>query len=90
MLRIYTIVMTLLCACVYHSVGDERIWSVNPLQAAQRDRTEDSWASLARALTLDKQRLASIATADNIHDRVVNDPRFTDVRRLPGFKAWQP
>jgi len=60
------------------------------VQAAQRDRTEDSWASLARALTLDKQRRATNATADNIHDRVMKDPRFTDVRRLPGFKAWQP
>ena len=60
------------------------------VQAAQRNRTEDSWASLARALTLDKQRRATNATADNIYDRVVTDPRFTDVRRLPGFKAWQP
>ena len=60
------------------------------VQAAQRDRTEDSWASLAKALTLDKQRRATNATADNIYKRVVNDPRFTDVRLLPGFKAWQP
>ncbi len=60
------------------------------VQAAQQDRTEDSWASLAKALTLDKQRRATNATADNIHKRAVNDPRFTDVRRLPGFKAWQP
>ena len=60
------------------------------VQAAQPDRTQDSWASLARALTLDKQRRATNATADNIHDRVMKDPRFTDVRSLPGFKAWKP
>ena len=60
------------------------------VQAAQRNRTEDSWASLAKALTLDKQRRATNVAADNIYDRVVKDPRFTDVRRLPGFKAWQP
>ncbi|MAE30417.1 MAG: hypothetical protein CMO43_02280 [Verrucomicrobiales bacterium] len=60
------------------------------VQAAQRNRTADSWASLAKALALDKQRRATNAAADNIHKRVMNDPRFTDVRRLPEFKAWQP
>ena len=60
------------------------------VQAAQRNRTADSWATLAKALALDKQRRATNAAADNIHKRVMNDPRFTDVRRLPEFKAWQP
>ena len=60
------------------------------VQAAQRNRTADSWASLTKALALDKQRRATNAAADNIHKRVMNDPRFTDVRRLPEFKAWQP
>jgi predicted Zn-dependent protease len=60
------------------------------VQAAQRDRTADSWATLAKALALDKQRRATNAAADNIYDRVAKDPRFTDVRRLPEFKSWQP
>ena len=60
------------------------------VQASQRDRTADSWVSLAKALALDKQRRATNAVADNIYNRVAKDPRFTDVRRLPGFKAWQP
>ncbi|MDP7049050.1 MAG: DUF2723 domain-containing protein [Verrucomicrobiota bacterium] len=60
------------------------------VQASQRDRTADSWATLAKALALDRQRRASNAAADNIYQRVVKDPRFTDVRRLPEFKAWQP
>ena len=60
------------------------------VQAAQRDRTADSWASLGKALALDKQRRATNAAADNIYKRVVTDPRFTDVRRLPEFKSWQP
>jgi hypothetical protein len=45
---------------------------------------------LAKALALDKQRRATNAAADNIYDRVAKDPRFTDVRRLPEFKSWQP
>jgi tetratricopeptide (TPR) repeat protein len=60
------------------------------VQASQRDRTADSWATLAKALALDKQRRATNAAADNIYNRVAKDPRFTDVRRLPEFKAWQP
>jgi predicted Zn-dependent protease len=60
------------------------------VQAAQRDRTADSWATLAKALALDKQRRATNAAADNIYNRVAKDPRFTDVRRLPEFKSWQP
>ncbi len=60
------------------------------VQAAQRDRTADSWATLAKALALDKQRRATNAAADNIYDRVAKDPRFTDVRRLPEFKSWPP
>ena len=60
------------------------------VQAAQRDRTADSWATLAKALALDKQRRATNAAADNIYDRVAKDPRFTDVRRMPEFKSWPP
>jgi Tfp pilus assembly protein PilF len=60
------------------------------VQASQRDRMVDSWATLAKALALDKQRRATNAAADNIYNRVAKDPRFTNVRRLPEFKAWQP
>ena len=60
------------------------------VQASQRDRTADSWATLVKALALDKQRRATNAAADNIYNRVAKDPRFTNVRRLPEFKAWQP
>ncbi len=60
------------------------------VQASQRDRTADSWGTLAKALALDKQRRATNAAADNIYNRVAKDPRFTNVRRLPEFKAWQP
>ncbi len=60
------------------------------VQASQRDKTAASWVSLAKALALDKQRRETNAAADNIYNRVAKDPRFTDVRRLPGFKTWQP
>ena len=60
------------------------------VQASQADRTADSWTTLAKALALDRQRRATNAGADNIYQRVMKDPRFTEVRRLQEFKAWQP
>ena len=60
------------------------------VQASNGSRAQDAWVTLAKALALDKQRRATNATADNLYERVQGDPRFTDVRRLPEFKAWQP
>ena len=60
------------------------------VQASNGSRTKEAWATLAKALKLDKQRRATNSTADNLYERVEGDPRFTDVRRLPEFKAWIP
>ena len=60
------------------------------VQASNGSRAQEAWGTLAKALALDKQRRATNATADNLYERVQGDPRFTDVRRLPEFKAWQP
>ena len=63
---------------------------MNGHRATNGSRAQDAWVTLAKALALDKQRRATNATADNLYERVQGDPRFTDVRRLPEFKAWQP
>ena len=60
------------------------------VQASNGSRSKEAWATLAKALTLDKQRRATNSTGDNLYERVQGDPRFTDVRQLPEFKAWQP
>ena len=60
------------------------------VQASNGSRSKEAWATLAKALTLDRQRRATNSTADNLYERVQGDPRFTDVRQLPEFKAWQP
>ena len=60
------------------------------VQASNGSRSQEAWATLAKALELDKQRRATNPAADNLYERVQGDPRFTEVRRLPEFKAWQP
>jgi len=60
------------------------------VQASNGSRSKEAWVTLAKALKLDKQRRATNSTADNLYERVEGDPRFTDVRRLPEFKAWIP
>ena len=68
-----------------------RAGSISPVCRLRTGRApQDAWVTLAKALALDKQRRATNPTADNLYERVQGDPRFTDVRRLPEFKAWQP
>ena len=60
------------------------------VQASNGTNIQEAWNTLIKALSLDKSRRSSNAAADNLYERVQDDPRFAEIRLLPEFKSWKP
>jgi thioredoxin-like negative regulator of GroEL len=60
------------------------------VQASNGNNIQEAWNTLIKALSLDKSRRSSNAAADNLYERVQDDPRFAEIRLLPEFKSWKP